>query len=105
MRNLPQILIHVVKYLRYSKLDGNSLTGFSSNIMPAIPTQVELFHEKHSSAVICRDLGIDHDSFDRLEYILEQSKDEGTNFQEDISHDPDLVAAYKFVLSKGYVWH
>jgi hypothetical protein len=36
---------------------------------------------------------------------LEQSKDEGTNFQEDISHDPDLVAAYKFVLSKGYVWH
>ena len=73
--------------------------------MPATPTQIELFHEQYSSAVACRDLDIDYDSFDRLEYILEQSKDEGTNFNEDIKHDPDLVKAYEYVRSKGFVWY
>jgi len=68
-------------------------------------TQVELFYKQYDSVVACRDLDIDYESFDRLEYILEQSKDEHTNFQNDIKHDPDLVKAYSYVLSKGYVWH
>ena len=81
------------------------LTSFALFTMPATPTQIELFHEQYSSAVACRDLDIDYDSFDRLEYILEQSKDEGTNFNEDIKHDPDLVKAYEYVRSKGFVWY
>ena len=76
-----------------------------SLVMAAIPTQVELFYELHNSTVVCRDLGIDYDSFDRLDYILQQSKEEDTDFQKDISHDPTLVKAYDYVLSKGYTWH
>ena len=85
------------------------VTGIKSSLKDAI--EIKRNNVGVVDALTAEDLGKFPDgnlaeALSRLVGVTtERSNDEGTNFQKDISHDPALVKAYDYVLSKGYTWH